>query len=284
MHGSILHWLCLKQDIAPPKKWHIFIAGQATHTLRPPSSKPPAAQPVVTHAPIAPKAPANSRARPLQKAKPSLLNTTQGSQGNGAQSSTRDSSRFQPPQLHVPAAIDATFSLGSNSSIQPGKGVQPPTPTSPSTAVGESPTGAAGHSATALSNGPPMAASGLPMRAGGLPATALSNGPPTAEGTPALRAEGQLAPALGNGPQLDVAQEPPLRKSRTPERRKGAIAWQQGPSLRDSLESAFTSIPLFSPDPMHKGTPPTLPRPPHEGHAGIIFRRNHCLCFCVALR
>lgn len=78
---------------------------------------------------------------------------------------------------------------------------------------------------------------------------------PTGNGVEERAATGKLGLPLGDAPEQ--AGEAPLlrRKSRTPEQRKGAISWQQGPSVRDSLEPGPTDLPLFSPDPAYRITP-----------------------------
>ena len=72
---------------------------------------------------------------------------------------------------------------------------------------------------------------------------------------------GKLGLALGDAPEHPGEAPPLRRKSRTPEQRKGAISWQQGPSMRDSLEPAQTDLPLFSPDPAYRITPPAAAYP-----------------------
>lgn len=84
---------------------------------------------------------------------------------------------------------------------------------------------------------------------------------PAGNGAVERAATGKLGLPLGDAPEQPGEVPPLRRKLRTPEQRKGAISWQQGPSVRDSLEPAQTDLPLFSPDPAYRITPPAAMYP-----------------------
>ena len=257
-----------------------MLAGLPGNPLQASSKTSAAGQPSSSQSPSSCRASASAASPAVQQVKHSASTRAQASPSNAqAAGSTKKPSRPQPPQLSVRLANDSHASPSGSKPEQATKELQPTAPTGQPTAVGGSDPRATGHPATALSNGSLPLATASTIEAGVPPSTALSNGPTTAESTPNAQPNGaqrQSAANLNDGsglsngsaqPGVQELKQPPLRQSRTPESRKGAISWQQGPSLRDSLESAFSSIPLFSPDPMHKGPLPAPTRPLADGPA-----------------